>query len=90
METINQNPAQYEWGPFPFRNEECILDIRYDPVFKAVFTKDTYESRGALSKLISALIGRNVAVEVIIANEPPIDDLRQRFLRSAKTMTKGL
>jgi len=81
MEINNQNPAQYEWGPFPFRDGERILDIRYDEVFKAVFTRDTSKSRGALSKLISALIGRNVVVEVIIANEPPIDDTRQRYLR---------
>ncbi|GBU28807.1 hypothetical protein R84B8_02369 [Treponema sp. R8-4-B8] len=81
METINQNPAIYEWGPFPFRDGERILDIRYDPVFKAVFTKDTSASRGALSDLISALIGRTVEVETIIANEPPVDDLRQRYLR---------
>ena len=81
METNNQNPTQYEWGPFPFRDGEQILDIRYDPVFKAVFTKDTTTSRGALSKLISALIGRTVEVEAIIANEPPVDDLRQRYLR---------
>jgi predicted transposase/invertase (TIGR01784 family) len=57
------------------------LDIRYDPVFKAVFTRDTPKSKGALSDLISALIGRAVKVETIIANEPPIDDLRQRYLR---------
>jgi len=81
METNNQNPTQYEWGPFPFRDGEQILDIRYDPVFKAVFTKDTTTSRGALSKLISALIGRIVEVEAIIANESPVDDLRQRYLR---------
>jgi predicted transposase/invertase (TIGR01784 family) len=35
----------------------------------------------ALSDLISALIGRAVKVDTIIANEPPIDDLRQRYLR---------
>ncbi|WP_461247580.1 PD-(D/E)XK nuclease family transposase [Treponema sp. R6D11] len=58
-----------------------VLDIRYDVVFKAVFTRDTAESRGALSALISALIGRTVKVETIIANEPPVDDLRQRYLR---------
>jgi predicted transposase/invertase (TIGR01784 family) len=81
METNNQNPAQYEWGPFPFGDGERIYDIRYDPVFKAVFTKDTYESRGALSGLISTLIGHTVAVEAINANEPPIDDLRQRYIR---------
>jgi len=81
MKTNNQNPAQYEWGPFPLRDGESVLDIRYDPVFKAVFTKDTYESRCALSKLISALIGRTVTMETIIANEPPVDDTRQRYVR---------
>jgi len=80
MKTEKQNPAQYEWGPFPF-GDRAILDIRYDPVFKAVFTKETAKSRGALSDLISALIGRTVVVEAITANEPPIDDLRQRYLR---------
>ena len=80
MKTKIENPAQYEWGPFPF-GDKAIMDIRYDPVFKAVFTKETTESRTALSKLISALIERTVTVETIIANEPPIDDLRQRYLR---------
>jgi len=81
MKAKKQKPAQYEWGPFPFENGTQIFDIRYDPVFKAVFTKDTTTSRGALSDLISALIGRTVAVETITANEPPINDLRQRYLR---------
>jgi hypothetical protein len=35
----------------------------------------------ALSDLISALIGRTVEVETIVANEPPIDDLRERRIR---------
>jgi len=82
MKTQIENPAQYEWGPFPFGNDGArIFDIRYDPVFKAVFTKETAESRLALSDLISALIERTVTVEAIVANEPPIDDLRQRYLR---------
>jgi len=81
MKTKKQNPAQYEWGPFPFGDGERIFDIRYDPVFKAVFTKDTSTSRGALSDLISTLIGRTVAVETITANEPPINDLRQKYIR---------
>ena len=76
-----ENPAQYERGPFPFGDGARIPDIRYDPVFKAVFTKETTESRIALSDLISALIGRTVTVEAITANEPPIDDSRQRYLR---------
>jgi predicted transposase/invertase (TIGR01784 family) len=81
MKTNKENPPQYEWGPYPFGDGARILDIRYDPVFKAVFTRDTAESRAALSDLISALIGRIVTVETIVANEPPLDDLRQRHLR---------
>ena len=70
MKTNKENPPQYEWGPFPFGDGKRILDIRYDEVFKAVFTRDTAESRGALSDLISALIGRAVSVETLVANEP--------------------
>jgi hypothetical protein len=68
-------------GPFSFADGAQILDIRYDPVFKAVFTRDTDKSRGALSDLISALIERAVVVELITANEPAPDDSRQRHLR---------
>jgi hypothetical protein len=50
MKLKNQNPAQYEWGPFPFGEGTQILDIRYDQVFKAVFTRDTAKSRGAKKK----------------------------------------
>jgi len=81
MKTNNQNPTQYEWGPFPFGDGKRILDIRYDPVFKAVFTEDTPKSRIALSRLISAHIGKTVSVSTVIANEPPVDDLRQKYLR---------
>jgi len=81
METTNQNPTQYEWGPFPFRDGERILDIRYDPVFKAVFTKDTSASRTALSDLISTLIGRIVVVETIVANEPATGFMGQKKIR---------
>jgi predicted transposase/invertase (TIGR01784 family) len=81
MNNNKENPPQYEWGPFTFGDGKRILDIRYDAVFKGVFTKDTAQSRGALSGLISALIGRTVTVEIIIANEPAMDDIRQRYLR---------
>jgi len=76
-----EKTTQYEWGPFPFGDGASVLDIRYDPVFKAVFTRDTLKSRRALSRLVSAYIGKNISVETINANEPPIDDLRQRYLR---------
>jgi predicted transposase/invertase (TIGR01784 family) len=81
MKTNYKNPPQYEWGPFPFGDGERILDIRYDPVFKAVFTRDNAKSRGALSDLISALIGRIVTVEAIVANEPATDYLGQKKIR---------
>jgi predicted transposase/invertase (TIGR01784 family) len=82
MKTETQIPTQYEWGPFPFGdNGVCIFDIRYDPVFKAVFTKETAKSRGALSSLISALIGRTVTVEAITANEPPTSYMGQKKIR---------
>jgi len=37
-----------------FDDSDDLIDICYDNVFKAVFTKETPESRGALSRLVSA------------------------------------
>ncbi|GHU75414.1 hypothetical protein FACS189461_1660 [Spirochaetia bacterium] len=64
-----------------FSETDDPIDIRYDNVFKAVFTRDIPASRGALSDLISALIGKKVTVTAITANEPPVDDLRDRNIR---------
>ena len=64
-----------------FSDTDVLLDIRYDHVFKAVFTKNTPASQGALSDLISTLIGRKVSTTSITANEPPIDDIRDRSIR---------
>jgi predicted transposase/invertase (TIGR01784 family) len=58
-----------------------VIDICMDNVFKAVFTKDTPESQGALSKLLSAVIGREITVTAISANEPPIENIRDRQIR---------
>ena len=57
------------------------LDIRKDNVFKAVFTRDTPESAEALSKLVSALIGRDITIVSIAANEPPPENVRDRQIR---------
>jgi predicted transposase/invertase (TIGR01784 family) len=81
MVSNNQNPIQNEWEPFLFGDGARILDIRYDPVFKAVFTRDTSASRAALSDLISALIGRTVTVETIVTNEPATGFLGQKKIR---------
>ena len=64
-----------------FKEDDDLLDIRFDNVFKAVFTKDNPSSKGALSSLVSALIGREVSVNAITANEPPIDNVRDRQIR---------
>ncbi|MCL2130606.1 MAG: Rpn family recombination-promoting nuclease/putative transposase [Treponema sp.] len=64
-----------------FEENDDPLDIRFDNVFKAVFTKDIPESKGALSKLISALIDREVSVSVINVNEPPVANIRDRQIR---------
>ena len=61
-----------------FHETDNIIDIRYDNVFKAVFTGNAPASRKALSKLISALIGREITIISINANEPPISNVRDR------------
>jgi predicted transposase/invertase (TIGR01784 family) len=58
-----------------------LIDICLDNVFKAVFTKNTPESRGALARLLSAVIGRELSAVSITANEPAIDNLRDRQIR---------
>jgi predicted transposase/invertase (TIGR01784 family) len=64
-----------------FADDDDIIDICYDKVFKAVFTRETPASQGALSRLVSALIGKNVLIIRILANEPPVDSLRDRHIR---------
>ena len=66
---------------FQFNETDDLPDIRYDNIFKAVFTKDTTESKGALSGLISALIGRKLVVETITANEPAAENTFDRSIR---------
>jgi predicted transposase/invertase (TIGR01784 family) len=64
-----------------FEDNDDILDIRKDNVFKAVFAKDTPESAQALSRLVSALIGKNVTIVSLLTNEPAIGNLRDRQIR---------
>ena len=67
--------------PFQFNENDDLLDIRYDNNFKAVFTKNTPASKGALSGLISALIERKIVVETITANEPAATNTFDRSIR---------
>ena len=70
-----------EKQPFQVFETDDLLDIRKDPVFKAVFTKENPAARGALSRLVSALIGRDITINRIWANEQPIDSLGDRKIR---------
>ena len=64
-----------------FSDSDDPIDIRYDNVFKAVFTRDNPVSRGALSNLISAMINRDILIISIYANEPPADNILDRQIR---------
>ncbi|MDR0684017.1 MAG: Rpn family recombination-promoting nuclease/putative transposase [Spirochaetaceae bacterium] len=57
------------------------VNICYDNVFKAVFTRGTPESQAALSGLVSAITGRSLSVLSITANEPPVYNIRDRQIR---------
>jgi predicted transposase/invertase (TIGR01784 family) len=61
-----------------FTEDDRLLNPCWDNVFKAVFTKESPESRGALCNLLSAIIRRDVKVLSVTANEPPIDNIRDR------------
>ena len=58
-----------------FKEDDEILDIRKDGVFKAVFAKDTPESLAVLSKLVSALISKEIIIFSIVTNEPVIENI---------------
>ena len=80
MQDSNQNSNSMT-APVQFDDADELLDIRYDNIFKAVFTRDTPASKGALSGLISSLIMRKVIVETIITNEPPAESIFDRSIR---------
>jgi predicted transposase/invertase (TIGR01784 family) len=77
----NQKNSGTKAAAIQFTESDELLDIRYDHIFKAVFTRDTPASKGALSGLISALIERKIIVQTIIANEPPINNTFDRRIR---------
>jgi len=64
-----------------FSDLDDLLDICQDNVFKAVFARDAEDSRRALSGLVSAIIGRELEVLGILANEPPPESARDRLIR---------
>ena len=67
MQNTNKNSGGIE--PIQFDEADELLDIRYDNIFKVVFTKETPASKGALSGLISALIERKTMVQTIMTTK---------------------
>ena len=64
-----------------FQYEDDIINPCWDNVFKAIFTRDTLESRGALECLLSAILMCKLAVLSITVNEPPVDNVNERQIR---------
>ena len=58
-----------------------LLDPRRDIVFKTIFTKDCEESHIARNNLISAFLGRTITRYVVLNNELPISDIRDKASR---------
>jgi predicted transposase/invertase (TIGR01784 family) len=64
------------------KSKAGIPDVRYDPVFKAVFANDKNpKSRAALSGLISAITGRELTVLTLSQNEPATGFLKEKQIR---------
>jgi predicted transposase/invertase (TIGR01784 family) len=74
-------PEEIYMAHVQFTKDDRIIDICQDNVFKAIFTKDTPQSRGALKNLVSAILERNIEVITITANEPPANDIHDRQIR---------
>jgi predicted transposase/invertase (TIGR01784 family) len=68
-------------GKVYFDDEDDIINPCWYNVFKAIFTKDIPESKGALEYLLSAIIKRRLTVLTITANEPPVDNINERQIR---------
>ena len=74
-------PGTKKTCPIQFSDDDELLDIRFDHIFKAVFTKKTPASKGALSGLISDLIRQKVIIESIQTNEPPVENAFDKRIR---------
>ncbi|MBQ4378762.1 MAG: Rpn family recombination-promoting nuclease/putative transposase [Treponema sp.] len=55
----------------------ALLNPRCDPIFKALFTQETVESREALKDFISTILNREIAELQLVQNEPPVEIVNQ-------------
>ncbi|MDR0388929.1 MAG: PD-(D/E)XK nuclease family transposase [Spirochaetaceae bacterium] len=61
--------------------EDRLVDLRYDKIFKAVFTQETEASRKALRSLLEATLQRSLDIVTVIANEPAAQSATDRQIR---------
>jgi predicted transposase/invertase (TIGR01784 family) len=61
--------------------EDRLVDLRYDKIFKAVFTQETPASRKALTSLLEANLQRRLDIVTVIANEPAARSETDRQIR---------
>lgn len=57
------------WRPSP----TALLNPRRDEIFKAIFTQDTPESKGALLSFLEAAIGREISDVEVVENDVPVE-----------------
>ncbi|GMB10858.1 MAG: PD-(D/E)XK nuclease family transposase [Candidatus Improbicoccus devescovinae] len=60
---------------------EDLLDPKLDPIFKALFTSNTKESKGALKDFLTVFIERKVVEVSVMANEKPITHSNEKQIR---------
>jgi hypothetical protein len=58
-----------------------LIDLRYDKIFKAVFTRNTLASRSALKSLLETCLNRQLDIVTVIANEPAVQSETDRQIR---------
>ncbi|GMB10617.1 MAG: PD-(D/E)XK nuclease family transposase [Candidatus Improbicoccus devescovinae] len=63
------------------RPDENILDPKLDPIFKALFTSETYESKEALKDFLSAFTDQKVIEATLLPNEPSITQREEKQIR---------
>jgi predicted transposase/invertase (TIGR01784 family) len=61
--------------------DDNLLNIASDPIFKAVLTKDTEESRAALRDILSTYIGSPIDSVEVKQNEPAVDYSDEKQIR---------
>jgi predicted transposase/invertase (TIGR01784 family) len=63
------------------RPEENILDPKLDPIFKALFTSETYESKEALKDFLSAFTKQKVVETTLLTSEPASEQTKEKQIR---------